>query len=162
MDRLSSERGVLSVELKTARRQLGTAKTETGTVSGHLTEQRRLKEDAQQKMTDLQYEQNGASVKTTQFGRKEGRMQKGFAGFLRQIGRLKAGVDRIRDKWVKTLHLDLRKYIRAGFAASKTSTTTHRGLLSRLFHIAITITTDGLEALIKTIEGLQSTSFNDN
>lgn len=56
--RLTSGRSVLSFELKTTCRSLRAIRVEIGTVNGQLTAQKRLKVEAEQKMTDVPYELN--------------------------------------------------------------------------------------------------------
>lgn len=67
VDRFSSNRSVPTVQVETALRQLRAARSEAGTVNGHLTEQKELKEEAKQSATDVQYELVGAKSRTKQF-----------------------------------------------------------------------------------------------
>lgn len=60
---MSSDRSVLSIEPKTTRRKLSVMRTEVETVSGQLTPQQRLDEDAKKNATDEQYDRDGAKAK---------------------------------------------------------------------------------------------------
>lgn len=98
-----SDWSALSVELKTACRQLSAARSYVGTSSGQLTEQKKMKEDAEQKTTDVRYELDGSKAKITQFEGLEGRLQEGVDRIRRWAGRLKAGIDSFRDKLFENL-----------------------------------------------------------
>lgn len=56
VDLLSTHQSVLSVERKTTLRHPSAARVENGTVNVQLTEKTRLKEETEQKITDVQYE----------------------------------------------------------------------------------------------------------
>lgn len=55
-DGLSPYRSTLIVKPKNTRRQFSTAKTGLGAVSGQLTEHKMLKEEAEQKSTDVEHD----------------------------------------------------------------------------------------------------------
>lgn len=60
---------ILSVELIATRRSMSAARTEDGTVGGQCSEQKRLKEEPAQRMTDVQYELDSARAKKTRSSR---------------------------------------------------------------------------------------------
>lgn len=72
VDRLSSDRGVLSVKRKVPLRRLSLVGTD-----GRFTEQKRLKDEAGEKTTDVQYKPDGAKAKIAQFEGLGGRVQEG-------------------------------------------------------------------------------------
>lgn len=71
---------------------------------------------------------------------------------------LKTSIDRVRDRFVKNLQLDLRHYLRGTYAALEDPTINNHGRLTESVHASVTSVTDGLEARIETIEALCSTS----
>lgn len=69
---------------------------------------------------------------------------------LKQVGRMKAVIDKIRDQRVEHLQFTMPSSLRAAFTALETSTTTHRGQLGGSVHVGITSITNGLRALVET------------
>lgn len=90
-----------------------------------------------------------------QFEEHEGHVREGIDRILRRVGRLKAGNDRICKQLVEKLQLDWHNYLRQAFAALEILTTTHRGPFGASVHTAATNITDGLKAMIETVEALR-------
>lgn len=87
-------------------------------------------------------------------------MQGGVVHILRRTGQLKAGIVRLRDQQVENLQLALHDYLGVALAALETPTTTYRGRLGGPVHVAASSTTDGLKALIESVENLRGPSTN--
>lgn len=71
VDRPSFEQRSLTAELKKFRRRLSARGSEIETISVQLTEQKGLKGEAEQKVTDVQYKVDCAKVRIKQFEVRE-------------------------------------------------------------------------------------------
>lgn len=83
VDRLSSDWSVLSIDL-TTRRPLSATSTEVETISAQFIEQKMLKMEAEQNVTDVEYELDGVKTEITQFGGRRSCLQESFHRILRR------------------------------------------------------------------------------
>lgn len=127
VDRLSSSQYALCVELSKPSRQLRSVRTKTGTVSGQMTEQKKLKKDVVQKATDARYKLHGAKARITQLEGRVIRMRAGSDRILMRAGRLRADIQGCLDQLIENLQSDLHNYLNATLVALKASMTIHRG-----------------------------------
>lgn len=93
------------------RPRLAATRSGGGTASRQLTKQKEQKEKVEQKATDVQFELKGAKAKITQFESREGRVQEDFGHIIRQIRRLKAGIDSVLDQLDEDRQLDLHNHL---------------------------------------------------
>lgn len=68
---VSFDQIALSVKFKKFRHELSAVRTRTSTVSGQLTDEGRLKEEAEKKTTDVEYERKDARAMITEFKGRE-------------------------------------------------------------------------------------------
>lgn len=112
------------------------------------------KKKTERMTVDVQYGLDCAQAYTSQLGAREGSVQKDFDCNLRQAGRLKAGMNRIRDHLVENLQPGRHNYVRTAFAALKAPTSTYCDGLRRSLHVSVSIINDGIMALFETVEGI--------
>lgn len=89
-----SDRRVLSVGLEMNLRRFSSMTTEIGNISVPLTEQKRLKEEAVGKATDVKYELRGAEVRITLFEGSVIHVQDVLDRIIKPVGRLKVALKR--------------------------------------------------------------------
>lgn len=99
-----------------------------------MTAHRRLKNEAELKVTDISYKLDSAAVRTTQFEGCKSGAQTAADHALRWVGRRRAIVERAQVHLVGRLRLDVSDYLNASFASLGAPTTEDCGRLGGFAH----------------------------
>lgn len=156
VERITSDGSVLFVDVKKLWRELRSARAGIGTFLGQVTEIRRTRGEAEQKLTYAHYELNGVKGRITQLESRESGRQVQVDHIVRQTRRLRAYINRPQNCLIGCLQLDMLDYLTVDFAALGSPTTNHRGQLAKSAMEAGTQIADAFRNLVGTIEGLRS------
>lgn len=120
-----------------------------------------MKKDVEQKTTEVQHGMVCDKGKIEQFESNACGIQERFDRISSRARRLKSGADRSCDQLIENLQLDLQNYLMVSCEAIETLTTTHCAPLDGCVNLAVTSISDGLGALMETVEGLHAPPAND-
>lgn len=113
-----------------------------------------MKEETEQKETDVQYKLECERARIPQFKGHGSPRPTRVDRILRREEWLKAGIEMVRDQLMENLQVDLHDYLNMAFVALETPTNYLRGGYDGSVSATFTRITDGLQALVESIEGL--------